>query len=133
MTAVHIHKEQLPWQTGGRTRHRGLSCDYLSLSSEREAFPTQAIVLRPAGYPCSQINSQEAIDVGACANRIEALRLRWNRAFSRFQCAGGGQRYILRCVAASLEEWLERWLARRSSICSWLARQTLSLLVSVQN
>jgi len=28
-----------------------------------------------------------------------------------FQCAAGGQGYILRYVAASLEEWLERWLA----------------------
>jgi SMI1 / KNR4 family (SUKH-1) len=28
-----------------------------------------------------------------------------------FQCTGGGQGYILRYVAASLEEWLERWLA----------------------
>ena len=28
-----------------------------------------------------------------------------------FQCAGYGQVYILRYVAASLEEWLERWLA----------------------
>jgi hypothetical protein len=28
-----------------------------------------------------------------------------------FQGAGGGQGYILRYVAASLEEWLERWLA----------------------
>src|SRR6266699_7145940 len=43
-TGVHIHKQQLPWQTGVRDRHGGLSCDHLSIGSECKALTAYSIV-----------------------------------------------------------------------------------------